>query len=77
MVVRPEQMGRATAVREECTMWVMPMSTFVEQDKLQPACGEISRISVEQIQQKSRVRERTPENSPRIRAGVEKKDQKA
>ena len=36
LVVRPEQVGRATAVREEYTMWVMPMSTFVEQDKLQP-----------------------------------------
>ena len=35
------------------------------------------RSSVEQIQRKSRVRERTPQNAPRIRAGVEKKDQKA
>lgn len=34
--VRPEQTGRATAVREEYNMWVMPMSTFVEQDKLLP-----------------------------------------
>ena len=33
--------------------------------------------SLEQIQRKSRVRERTPQNAPRIRAGVEKKDQKA
>jgi hypothetical protein len=32
---------------------------------------------VEQIQRKSRVREWTPQNAPRIRAGVEKKDQKA
>ena len=32
---------------------------------------------VEQIQRKFRVRKRTPENSPRTRAGVEKKDQKA
>ena len=32
---------------------------------------------LEQIQRKSRVRERTPKHSPRIRAGVEKKDQKA
>ena len=32
---------------------------------------------VEQIQRKSRVRERTPHNAPRIRAGLEKKDQKA
>ena len=32
---------------------------------------------LEQIQRKSRVRERTPQNAPRIRAGVEKKDQKA
>ena len=34
--VRPEQTGRATAVREEYNMWVMPMSTFVELGKLQP-----------------------------------------
>ena len=34
-------------------------------------------ILAEQIQRKSRVRERTPHNAPRIRAGVEKKDQKA
>ncbi len=32
---------------------------------------------VEQIQRKSRVREWTPQNAPRIRAGVTKKDQKA
>ena len=32
---------------------------------------------VEQIQRKYRVRERTPHNAPRIRAGLEKKDQKA
>ena len=32
---------------------------------------------LEQIQRKSRVREKTPQNAPRIRAGVEKKDQKA
>ena len=31
----------------------------------------------EEIQRKSRVREWTPKNSPRIRAGVTKKDQKA
>ena len=35
------------------------------------------RPTLEQIQRKSRVRERTPHNTPRIRAGVEKKDQKA
>ena len=34
-------------------------------------------VNLEQIQRKSRVREITPENSPRTRAGVEKKDQKA
>ena len=32
---------------------------------------------LEQIQRKSRVREWTPQNAPRIRAGVTKKDQKA
>ena len=32
---------------------------------------------IEQIQRKSRVRERTPQNAPRTRAGVKKKDQKA
>ena len=32
---------------------------------------------IEEIQRKSRVREWTPQNAPRIRAGVTKKDQKA
>ena len=32
---------------------------------------------LEQIQRKFRVREWTPQNAPWIRAGVEKKDQKA
>ena len=32
---------------------------------------------LEEIQRKSRVREWTPQNAPRIRAGVTKKDQKA
>ena len=32
---------------------------------------------LEEIQRKSRVREWTPQNDPRIRAGVTKKDQKA
>ena len=34
-------------------------------------------LSVEKIQRKIRVRERTPQNAPRIRAGATKKDQKA
>ena len=34
-------------------------------------------LYLEQIQRKTRVREWTPENAPRIRAGVTKKDQKA
>ena len=34
-------------------------------------------IRVEEIQRKSQVREWTPQNAPRIRAGVTKKDQKA
>ena len=34
-------------------------------------------VKIEEIQRKSRVREWTPQNAPRIRAGVEKKDQKA
>ena len=34
-------------------------------------------LRIEQIQRKYRVRERTPHNAPRIRAGLEKKDQKA
>ena len=33
--------------------------------------------SLEEIQRKSRVREWTPQNAPRIRTGVTKKDQKA
>jgi len=37
----------------------------------------VSACLLEQIQRKSRVRERTPHNAPRIRAGLEKKDQKA
>ena len=36
-----------------------------------------ARVLLEKIQRKSRVREWTPQNAPRIRAGVEKKDQKA
>ena len=32
---------------------------------------------IEQIQRRFRVRERTPQNAPRIRAGATKKDQKA
>ena len=39
-----------------------------------PQCGE---LILEEIQRKSRVREWTPQNAPRIRAGVTKKDQKA
>ena len=39
--------------------------------------GETEVLLVEEIQRKSRVREWTPQNAPRIRAGVEKKDQKA
>ena len=35
-----------------------------------------SALLVEEIQRKSRVREWTPQNAPRIRAGVTKKDQK-
>ena len=34
--VRPEWIGGATAVREEYNMWVMPMSNFIELEKLQP-----------------------------------------
>ena len=34
-------------------------------------------VQIEKIQRKPRVRERAPQNAPRIRAGVEKKDQKA
>ena len=33
-------------------------------------------VQLEQIQRKSRVRGSTPENAPRIRAGMEKKEQK-
>ena len=32
---------------------------------------------LEEVQRKSRVREWTPQNAPRIRAGVTKKDRKA
>ena len=32
---------------------------------------------IEQIQRKTRVRDRTPQNAPRTRPGVEKEDQKA
>ena len=41
------------------------------------ADDQITKTEVEQIQRKPRVREWTPQNAPRIRAGVEKKDQKA
>ena len=34
-------------------------------------------VRVEEIQRKSRVREWTPQNASRIRAGITKKDQKA
>ena len=34
-------------------------------------------MAIEQIQRKSRVREKTMQNAPRTRAGVTKKDQKA
>ena len=54
---------------------VVPLShslsiVFVRKYRFLPFCFE-------QIQRKSRVRERTPHNAPRIRAGLEKKDQKA
>ena len=39
--------------------------------------GHNNRLGLEEIQRKSRVREWTPQNAPRIRAGVTKKDQKA
>ena len=39
--------------------------------------SSLSSLQIEQIQRKYRVRERTPHNALRIRAGVEKKDQKA
>jgi hypothetical protein len=39
--------------------------------------SQVRSTPLEQIQRKPRVREWTPQNAPRIRAGVEKKDQKA
>ena len=46
-----------------------------------PSCAAagitLMSLLLEEIQRKSRVREWTPQNAPRIRAGVTKKDQKA
>ena len=39
--------------------------------------GWLGLVVIEEIQRKSRVRKWTPQNAPRIRAGVEKKDQTA
>ena len=43
----------------------------------QPHVHRARVAAVEQIQRKFRVRERTPQNAPRIRAGATKTDQKA
>ena len=45
--------------------------------ELEEPRGLVPSALVEEIQRKSRVREWTPQNAPRIRAGVTKKDQKA
>ena len=36
MVTPGSQSGSSTAVHEECSMWVMPISGFIKLDKLQP-----------------------------------------
>ena len=37
----------------------------------------VIKVTLEEMRRKSRVREWAPQNAPRIRAGVTKKDQKA
>ena len=60
-----------TTQGEEVNDWAPPPSS------LGPGGVRIAALLVEQIQRKSRVHERTPHNAPRIRAGLEKKDQRA
>ena len=69
--------ARAVAVAMAAVIAVYDARSFDDARAMSHSRVGFVMMRVEQIQRKFRVRERTPQNAPRIRAGAAKKDQKA
>ena len=80
-LTEPSRNGEAASARPRCMnrSCLVDARRCLEFDLCSPISGRLAPtllIAVEQIQRKIRVRGSTPENAPRIRAGMEKKEQK-